>query len=202
MIRHIVESQPQIWETDTRYNKRDAKNFRFLGLSPPVKEVKIGFEYRVRKYERNPFGGGTYQIFGQSWDVEVASKYYVEDKKVKAQVAVTKADSDWASGILGWLANIYEGLFMVLGFIVTGGPVAKLSDALVLVAANTVVGIATYRGDIDQTFAELNSLNDNDVLYLVDVRFDDKGIWHTFKYDVSNYDQVVDFIRRNQILPI
>ena len=115
---------------------------------------------------------------------------------------MTKAESDWAGGILGWLTNIYDGLFMTLGFIVTGGPVAKLSEALVFVAANALVDIVTYRGDIDQAFAELNALNDNDVLFLDDVRFDDKGIWHVFKYDVSDYARVLEFIRRHRILPI
>jgi hypothetical protein len=209
LIREAIERQQPIKLKDTKFNKEEVKNFKFVGLDVGANRLLFEFDFQKTSYTEtlvdkliNPILGWIpgniikvpelTKTFDKTWTIKAGMRYWVENREIKSELQVISVESDWPSGILGVLVGVIDEQFRILGFLAEGKDLGRLSDFVVLLGG--FVGSALAKNQINATFDGLNRLNQSDVLYLKEIRFDSRGIWHIFKYDLSDVNAVSDFL--------
>lgn len=189
MIAYLVSRTPAQYETNTKYNKRKAENFKFEGLNIVTNEINITFNFNVRKYEAVPLTNKTYQTLNQTYHVTTATKLGVKNRTFTYRPYIKKVESGFPQGALGLLIGVFDLIYRALGFIVHQQDPGKLSDAIATIAAGIATGSQAAQHIVNQNKC-VNEIINQGIIYPSDVRMDDKGVWFIFKYELQNWGKL------------
>lgn len=194
VLAHEIGKLSPYYQKDTDYNKIKAYDFQYAGLDAKNKEIKIKAKINYRKYEKYPPPlKGRYQSYNQTWGANCGVQLSVANGRFAGKGLVRKVESGWAGGPLGWIAEIFDTQFRILGFVIDGKDPGKLSDAMISTAAflATASKAATT---VKERNEYLSALIEQRVIFAKDVRFDNKGVWFVFGYSSPNAEKVSKLI--------
>ncbi|MEM7131477.1 MAG: SH3 domain-containing protein [Chloroflexota bacterium] len=209
ILSAVTRNQPEVWQTNTKYNTRKLYNFRLLSITDA--ELNIGYSFSWDNFTDNPaeicaFGGcvragpETIKVFGVNCDGIAFVKLGVSsDHRIITQPPILSGPNCNSDGGFE-IADVLEYMMQGLTGLVSGGEdVIGLFDILAGLGVITYDFVAIFtqenieltgpiraeilNSNIFQYLDRIYELDeDENEVVLSDIRYDPKGVWIILEY--------------------
>ena len=194
VLEHEIGKIPPLYETNTRYNKRKAFDFKYEGLNVEDNEINFKCKFNVRNSQRYPIGGGTYETFNQTYTVTSAIKLDVANRDFTYHARIKQVQSGFPQGALGWLMGMFDLEYRFLTFIVSQQDPGNFTDTIITITS----GLFTSSAPVEHLQSQnkcINKFINEGIIYPSSIRMDDKGVWFIFKYEQPNLQKIINIIQ-------
>ena len=168
----------------------EAKWFKYAGINVGERTVSINFRYRKKHWENALLG--QILIYDNAADVSAGINLEVENRVVKGHPFINSIDSNWASGLLGWVTNLYDLIAGSMFWLFTGNFITLTDILLDLGTVTFNILSALDKINLEKEMGKINEWNQSNLIFLDRTEYEPKGIWLFFKIDTARLDDLID----------